>query len=246
VTGSNGFIGSYLQKAITGSDGLDLHASPTTSIVADILYPPDLILQYDTIYHLAGIVGPASSMQNPNNTYKANICGTLKLTESFSGLFVFLSTVGVYEPLKNPYFLSKYVCEEILKTSNCKYIIFRLANPYGVGSKSVIQQWLSGERIQIYGDGNQSRDFVYIDDIIDILKNPQKLELNRTYDIGTGKLTTMNELADLVRELTGKKIIEHLPPKEFEIHTPVKKPDLICPTNLKDGIIKCVEKMKTT
>jgi len=184
-------------------------------------------------------------MQNPMATYKVNVCGTLNLVQSFKGLFIFLSTVGVYEPLKNPYFLSKYICEEIVRTAPCKHIIFRIANPYGEGSQSIIQKWLEAERIQIYGDGNQTRDFIYIEDVIDVLANPQRLQLNKTYNVGTGVATTLNDLAEMIVKLTQKKTLEHLPAKGFEIYEPVIKPDITCTTNLKEGLQKCLKKKVT-
>lgn len=187
-------------------------------------------------------MGTEASMRNPTNTYRTNVCGTLNLVQSFKGLFIFLSTVGVYEPLKNPYFLSKYVCEEIVRAASCKHIIFRLANPYGDGSKSVVQQWLKADNIQIYGDGNQVRDFTYIDDIIDILANPLKLQLSRTYNVGTGVPTTLNELAKRIIALTGDRKIKSLPAREFEIYEPFIRPDVICKTTLKEGLLKCTEK----
>jgi UDP-glucose 4-epimerase len=214
--------------------------------VGDILDPPFSVDDYDTIYHLASVVGTGASMQDPLLAYRVNVCGTLKLLESFKGLFIFLSTVGVHEPLKNPYFLSKYVCEEIVRAAPCTYIIFRLANPYGVGSKSVVQKWLDADCVQIFGDGNQTRDFVYIGDAVDIFANPQKLELNKTYNVGTGIATTLNELAELVAELTGKRSIERLPAKGFEIYEPVIKPDIACKTPLKEGLRKCLGKKRAT
>jgi UDP-glucose 4-epimerase len=198
--------------------------------------------KYDIIYHLAGVVYPEVSMRDPLGTYRTNICGTLNLVQSFRGLFIFPSTVGVHEPLRNPYLLSKYVCEEIVRAAPCKHMIFRVANLYGEGSKSVIQKWLNADRIQIYGDGNQVRDFTYIGDIIDILANPLKLQSGRTYNVGTGVPTTLNELAKQIIALTGEKKIEHLPAREFEIHEPLMKPDLICPTTLKEGLLKCIKR----
>ncbi len=184
-------------------------------------------------------------MRDPLLTYKVNICGTLKLLQSFKGLFIFLSTVGVYEPLKNPYFLSKYVCEEAVRVAPCTHIVFRLANPYGVGSRSVVQKWLGADRVQIFGDGSQTRDFVYIEDAVDVFANPQKLEVNKTYNVGTGKATTLNELAELIAKLSGKKSIERLPAKGFEIYEPVIKPDITCKTTLKEGLLKCLEEKAT-
>jgi len=240
ITGSSGFIGSHLRKALPNSDGLSRTPSETTNIVGSILSLPVSVNDYDIIYHLAALVGTEASIKNPIATYNINVCGTLNLVRSFKGLFIFVSTVGVYDPLRNPYFLSKYVCEEILRVAQCKHIIFRLANLYGKGSKSVVQKWLEADLIQIYGDGKQVRDFTYIDDVIQILANSFKLERNRTYNIGTGIPTTLNELAKQIAVLTGEKQIEFMPAREFEIYEPFIRPDIICKTMLKEGLLKCI------
>lgn len=240
ITGSSGFIGRYLHKALPNADGLSRTPSETTDIVGSITSLPVSVNKYDIIYHLAAIVGTEVSIKNPIATYEINVCGTLNLLRSFKGFFIFVSTIGVYDPLKNPYFLSKYICEEIVRAAPCKHIIFRLANPYGKGSKSVVQKWLEANRIQIYGDGNQVRDFTYIDDIIQVLTHLSKLEWNRTYNVGTGIPTTLNELAKQIIALTGKKPIEYLPAREFEIYKPIIKPDIICKTTLKEGLQKCI------
>lgn len=240
VTGSSGFIGSHLRRVLPNSDGLSRTPSETTNIVGSILSPPVSINDYDIIYHLAALVGTEVSVKNPMATYNVNVCGTLNLIRPFKGLFIFISTVGVYDPLKNPYFLSKSVCEEILRAAPCKHMIFRLANPYGKGSKSVVQKWLQADRIRIFGDGTQVRDFTYIEDIVQVLGNPWELECNRTYNVGTGIRTTLNELAKQIIVLTGEKQIEYLPAREFEIQEPFIKPDVICKTKLKEGLRKCI------
>jgi len=235
-----------LRKALPQAEGLSRTPSPTTDIIGDVLSPPISVNDYDVIYHLAGIVGVEASIKDPIETYKINICGTLNLIHSFKGLFIFLSSVGVYEPLKNPYFLSKYICEEIVRAAPCNHIIFRLANPYGEGSGSVVQKWLKANRIQIYGNGNQVRDFTYIDDIVVVLTNLSKWQLNRTYNVGTGIPTTLNELAKQIVELIGRKKIEHLPAREFEIYEPYIKPDILCKTSLRKGLLKCIKKGQVT
>lgn len=245
ITGSNGFIGSHLHKALPHADGMSRTASSTTNIIGDILSHNISLDKYDIIYHLAGVVGTEASMKDPINTYKTNVCGTINLLTPFKGLFIFLSTVGVYEPLKNPYFLSKYVGEKTVEAAPCKHLIFRIANPYGKGSKSVIQKWLEAERIQIRGDGNQVRDFTYIDDMIEILANPLKLQTNKTYNVGTGIPITLNELAKQIAAFASNKKIEHLSAREFEIHTPVIKPDITCKTTLKEGLARCLRKGST-
>jgi len=241
ITGSSGFIGRHLQKALPFADGLARSPSDTTNLVGDIRTYPIQEKNYDIVYHLAAFVGTELSIKKPVETYSINICGTLNLLRSFKGLFIFTSTVGVLEPLKNPYFLSKYVSEETIRASPCKYLIFRLTSPYGWGSKFVVQKWLESDTIRIYGDGNQTRDFVYIDDVIEILANPFKFELNKTYNVGTGIPVTLNELAEKIVALCGKKKIEYLPAREFEIRESVIEPHIKCKTTLDEGLKKLLE-----
>ncbi len=219
--------------------------SPTTNIIGDILDPPVSTGDLDVIYHLAAVVGIEASFKDIQKTYSVNVCGTLRLLQSFKGLFVFVSTVGVYEPLRTPYSLSKYVCEEIVRNASCKHIILRLANPYGVGSRSVVQKWLRTEHIQICGDGNQTRDFIYIDDVIHVLVNARRLQLNKTYNVGTGVFTTLNELAELIAKLSGKRTIERLPTKKSEIYESTARPDITCRTTLEEGLLKCLKAIAT-
>ncbi len=245
ITGSSGFIGTHLHRSLPCADGLDASASPNTNIVSDLATSSIDPSDYDVIYHLAALVGADASIRKPIDTYRVNVCGTIRLLTRFDGLFIFPSTAGVYDPLKNPYFLSKYVGEEIIRAAPCKHLIFRLANPYGKGSRLVIQKWLTDDQIEIYGDGNQQRDFVYIDDIIEILTNPFRLKLNETYNVGTGVMTTLNELAKLVMKFTGNKKVEYLPAKKFEIYEPTMKPDIKCTTTLEEGLLKSLKDSST-
>jgi len=235
-----------LKKALPEADGLSRTPSETTDIVGDIQDLDIDVNNYDIIYHFAAFVGVEKSIKDPIETYRVNVCGTLKIVRSFKGLLIFTSTVGVHEPLKNPYYLSKYVDEHIIRAAPCKHIILRLANPYGAGSNSVVQRWLKANSIQIYGDGEQTRDFTYIEDIIQILKNPYILQPNKTYNVGTGIPTTLNELARQIIELTGEKKIEYLPPREFEIYRLFVKPDIKCETTLKEGLKRCLREENFT
>lgn len=238
ITGSSGFIGRHLKKALPFATGLSTKLSDSTDIASDVRTYPIHKENYDVIFHLAAVVGTELSIRKPVETYSTNICGTLNVLRDFKGLLVFTSTVGVFSPLKNPYFLSKYVCEEMVKASQCEHLIFRLSNPYGPGSKSVVQKWIESDTIKIYGDGKQIRDFVFIGDLVEILADPFRYESNKTYNIGTGIPVTLNELAQKIVALFGSKKIEYLPAREFEIEEPVIMPDIECKTNIEEGLKK--------
>jgi len=126
-----------------------------------------------------------------------------------------------------PYAIVKNVGESFFKTYHqefgLEYTIFRFFNTYGPAQSEdfVISRFLKmalkNEDITIYGDGNQSRTFCYVDDNVEAtLKSfNDNLFVNDTVNVGGDKIYTINELAELVLELTGSKSkIIHLAPLE--------------------------------
>lgn len=235
VTGSSGFLGSHLREQIPNSDGVDLTPSKTTNIIADVHDFKDAAM-YDVIFHMAAVTDIERGLKDPAETYKVNLCGTINLLKDFKGLFVFPSSFGVFNPLLCPYFLSKYMGEQIVRR-HLKYLIFRLPNPFGPRSNSVVNKFLFDKQISIYGDGNQVRDFVYVDDVIEHFLGYWKLEFNRVYHIGSGLATSIGELANIINSLCpNPKPIVYLPERSFDIKEPIIRADRVCKTSLTDGI----------
>ena len=237
ITGSSGFIGGHLKRALPDADGLDIRSAPTTNIVAN-LTTHQLGEDYDVIYHMAARTNLDQCMKNPLGAYINNVCATMNLLRQFNGdLFVFPSTVGV--PSKNwdnPYIYSKAACEWIVPKMTQNAIILRFQNIYGPGSKSVISKFLDEKEITVYGDGNQKRDFVWIGDLIDHLVGlMEEKPLDFGY-VGTGKTSSINELVTIITKLQGMKPINYADPREGDIVDPVPNADLICKTPLEKGI----------
>jgi UDP-glucose 4-epimerase len=120
----------------------------------------------------------------------------------------------------NPYAISKLVIEKYLEyfhhTYGMDYVILRYSNPYGerqnpLGNQGVIPIFLNKIKINedpiIFGDGFSVRDYIYIQDAIDatlaVIKGYSK---NSVYNIGEGKGTSLNELIQIMRDITGKEI----------------------------------------
>jgi UDP-glucose 4-epimerase len=116
------------------------------------------------------------------------------------------------------YGISKLSCESIvqsLKTYKIKYVIFRLFNIYGPGQdlrnykqgmvSIYISQALKGNIIKVKGNLDRSRDFMYIDDLINIF-SLKKIKYNEIYNIGTGNKTKVIKLLDLIKIYFRKKI----------------------------------------
>ena len=115
-----------------------------------------------------------------------------------------------------PYALSKYVAEQYLelynRTYGLDYTVLRYANVYGPGQDpdgeaGVVAIFagamLGGRRPQIYGDGGQERDFIYVDDAV--AANLAAMGRGRcgTYNIGAGVPVSVNRICELLREITG-------------------------------------------
>ncbi|KKR12043.1 MAG: UDP-glucose 4-epimerase [Candidatus Wolfebacteria bacterium GW2011_GWC2_39_22] len=120
----------------------------------------------------------------------------------------------------SPYAISKLTIEKYLEYyrvhRGLNYLILRYANPYGagqnvVGSQGIIPIFLNlvmhGKPITIFGDGENVRDYIYIDDAIEITKRIfDKTTEHRVYNLGSGKGASINDVIDIIKEVTGKKI----------------------------------------
>jgi UDP-glucuronate decarboxylase len=200
-----------------------------------------LAYNFHYVYHFAAVVGVIRTQENPVSVL-ADISGikhVLNLSKNSSVKHVFFSSSSeVYgEPVelpqhehrtplnsRVPYAVVKNVGESYLKSYQQEfglaYTIFRFFNTYGPNQSTdfVVSRFLSlalkGEDITIYGDGSQTRTFTYVDDTVDtcvtIMNN--KLLENDVINIGSDKLMTVLELANLVIKISGSKSnIVHIP-----------------------------------
>jgi len=123
---------------------------------------------------------------------------------------------------QSPYAVSKLASEYYVNTLGVLYgietVILRVFNTYGPGQfipvshapviPQFMKQALQGGTLVIFGDGNQTRDFVYIDDVVDALVAAATApNLNRAIiNVGSGQETSINELARKVAEVTKQKV----------------------------------------
>lgn len=201
-----------------------------------------LAYNFHYVYHFAAVVGVLRTQENPVKVLNdiSGIKHILNLSKNSSVKHVFFSSSSeVYgEPVelpqhehrtplnsRVPYAVVKNVGESFLKSYyqefGLTYTIFRFFNTYGPNQSTdfVVSRFLAlalkGEDITIYGDGTQTRTFTYIDDNIDTIVSimNNKLLENDVINIGSDKLMTVLDLANLVIKLTNSKSqIVHLPP----------------------------------
>ena len=200
--------------------------------------------KFDYVFHYAAVVGVHRTQENPVKVLRDidGIKNILDLSKNTGVKRVFFaSSSEIYgEPVeipqnvyttplnsRLPYAIVKNVGEAFLR-SYCKeyglsYTIFRFFNTYGpkqsidfVISKFLIKAF-NNHDITIYGDGEQTRTFCYIDDNVDTTLRAfydQKV-VNDVINIGGSREITINELARQVIKLTGSHSkIKYLPPLE--------------------------------
>ncbi len=171
----------------------------------------------DVIFHMAAIARIQPSFEQPKKYFTTNANGTLEIVDYCAKNNVPLIYAGSSShhsgKFKNPYTFSKDVGEEIVKLYqehyDLKASIVRFYNVYGPhqltegGYTTLIGRWLNniekGIDCEIYGDGNQRRDFTHVDDIVDALIRIQKQQAyDNNFELGRGRNHSVNEIAEML------------------------------------------------
>jgi len=132
----------------------------------------------------------------------------------------------------SPYAISKLAIEKYLQYykshRGLDYLILRYSNPYGpgqnvVGSQGIISIFLNliknNKPITIFGDGENIRDYIYIDDLINITRKVfDKKNKYQLYNIGSGNGASINEIVKIIRKVSKSKItIEKQPNRDIDV-----------------------------
>ena len=190
----------------------------------------------ETIIHLAALISVEESKQKPTLYHQVNLTATLKLLKTAIQNkikhIIFASSAAVYgNPIKlpikenhplnplSPYATTKIAAEYYIKTYqnlyNIKATILRIFNAYGPRQKYnpyagvitiFINNALNNKPLTIYGDGNQTRDFIYVKDVAKAFQIALESKTQGTYNIATGKPTTINKLAQIIKQLINPNI----------------------------------------
>jgi nucleoside-diphosphate-sugar epimerase len=172
----------------------------------------------DYIVHLAAISGIQSCQEDKENAVRHNVLASQVIANYACEReipVIFTSSQAVKNPESSVYAMTKFIAEETFNTF-CDATILRLSNVFGgekfVGHKtSIVAKWLSMIEhdkfpLLINGDGTQGRDFVHVEDVCRVMINViEKGIWNVTMDVGTGRETTINELASYFKPLEDRK-----------------------------------------
>ena len=208
----------------------------------------------EAVFHLAAQADVRVSVDHPVEDAAVNVLGTVRILDAAQrhggGQIVFSSTGGaIYgecdapapetAPLNpvSPYGVAKLAGEEYVRGFNrlygTKHMILRFGNVYGPrqdphGEAGVVAIFLGalarGEQARIFGDGTQTRDYVYVGDVARATLGALGHE-GGVYNVGTGLETSVLELYELCRRISGSDIAaEHVPARAGELARSVLDP----------------------
>jgi UDP-glucose 4-epimerase len=219
----------------------------------------------DEIYHLACVNQEAAVYDNERNL-RVNALAAQKwagIARDFGARFVYTSTASVYgnsdyiptpsyrrENPKSDYAVAKLAGEHFVLNSGADFTIFRLSNVYGPGQTTdnpycgvvakFFESKMTENTFRTIGDGSQTRDFTYVEDILPHLMNP---ELKGVLNCSHGKEISVNEVAASI-----SVVVDGLGPRPTYIHLPERPvdgiqrrcliSDVTCPTDLQTGLQK--------
>ena len=203
----------------------------------------------DVVFHLAASVGNKRSIDNPHLDAEINVLGTLRVLEaarkagvrkvvisSSAGIFGELKTLPIREdhPAEpdSPYGASKLCAEKeglaYAKLYGMEVVCLRYFNVYGPSQRfdaygNVIPifvfQMLRGEPVTIFGDGEQTRDFVNVRDVVQAnIRAAMAGGVSGAFNIGSGTRISINGLVERLRAASGlNPVVRHGPPRAGDV-----------------------------
>jgi UDP-glucose 4-epimerase len=226
----------------------------------------------DAIVHLAALSGVMDSIDDPAPSFEVNVSASFRLLEAarragVRGVIV-ASTGGallgeVPPPISEaiaPSPLSPYGATKLAMEGYCSAFAgaygmactaLRFSNIYGPHSshkKSAVAAFtkraIRGEELIVYGDGTQRRDYLYVGDLVRAIEVAIRREVIGTYQLGSGKPTSLLELITALQSLTHRNLaVSYQPARRGEVHSTwcditkaTEAFDYAAPTQLADGL----------
>jgi UDP-glucose 4-epimerase len=246
VTGGNGFIGQAVVQELWSRGhrpvvfDREQEACGRHSILGDIrdaTSVTEAVAHVDAVIHLAGVLGTSETISNPRPAAETNILGALNVLEACTQYGASLVNIAVGNHFEySTYSITKTTIERFT-TMYARYrglqvCSVRAYNAYGPGQSaaqpygssrvrkiipSFVARALHGEPIEVYGDGSQVMDMVYITDVASALVTALERDgkAGEVYSAGTCRPTTVEQIAGCVasevRAQTGREVlIRHL------------------------------------
>ena len=233
ITGASGYVGSHLQAVLTEQERNNCLTPDLDEFeLADAACVDRYFAEHsvDQVIHLAACLDSSA----PASLFISNIEGMLNLLSASIkynvSYFLFISGNNVYgangdrkfiegdkrNPLSgNRYGLSKYCGElmiaDYLAQTNTRYGILRIADIYGPGQKTgallkaITTNMKEGQPQRLYGVGDRTRDYIYIDDVAQGIAFAARKKLEGIYNLSTGVGTSVADLVHMAEEISSCK-----------------------------------------
>lgn len=263
VTGGSGFIGSHVVDELRDRgyevtifdhygkkphrDDVDVFLGDTRDQVA----VTEAVAVHDGVIHLAGVLGTQETINNPLPAVQTNIIGGLNVFQAVKqyGKPCVYIAVGNHW-MNNSYSISKTTAERFAlmfnKEHGTRIAVVRGLNAYGPRQKQLpvkkimpnfIIPALMDEEITVYGDGSQVMDMIYVKDLAQILVDALVKDhgcYDKIFEAGTGRVTTVKQIAEIVVEQVGKGKINYVPmrPGEPDHSVVLGDPDTLAPLGI--------------
>jgi len=186
----------------------------------------------DVVFHQAALISVPESIERPQASQQTNAVATLELLEAArreDARLVLASSVAIYgtpetmpvsesapKDPQSPYGVDKLTADLYARLYHdlhgVETVVLRYFNVYGPRQSggaysgvidTFLEQAIAGQPITVHGDGDQTRDFVHVDDVVHAnLAAATTDHVGRAFNIGTGESITIRELAALVQDTT--------------------------------------------
>lgn len=254
VTGNKGFIGSALVDELN-SRGANV-LEPKGDVREWSTFIPYLETEIDYIFHFGSPSSQVLFKRGISKCVDSTINGffnCVKLAEKTGAKLIYPSTGLVSQGRHNEYSRCKKILEDLHLNSDLNATGFRIFAGYGEGEAHkedyaspvylFIKDMVSGKSPVIWGDGSQTRDFIYIEDLVSaIIDNIDSEE--KIVEIGSGKPVSFNEVVGIINEELNADIKPTYIPKPSEYYESTKcNNPVICRVSLREGIKRCIKSL---
>jgi UDP-glucose 4-epimerase len=192
--------------------------------------------QPEVIIHLAAWSNVGDSMNNPAMLYRMNVMPTANLIHALARLsnriyflnpvkhVIFASSSAAVEPITSHYGASKRSCEHIWqafqRATGIPVALLRFGNVYGPGQNpangtlipNAIIRTMKGSRVEIFGSGDQTRDYIYINSLVGAIKMVMNARLSGVHNVSSGVSHTTLEVVTEIRNALELDGITSSPP----------------------------------
>jgi len=253
ITGSHGFIGQNLVNFLKGLPGIEIRRfDRNRHSLFNVSSLKAFVEGLDILFHLAG-----ANRAEDSELIRINIAGTSNLLEAVKRhgrpddiRFIFTSSFQVYAPRnsvdplmdtavpspQNLFGITKRCAEDLIRISGIRSAVLRLSNVYGPLCRpfynSVIATFchlmLHNKDLVMHGDGNQTRDFIFIDDVISALAKLIYSDFKKAevFNLCSGDLISLNSIIKELEKISGVKA-------RIQYAGEVQSPGHLCGENIK-------------